>query len=71
MNKFVYGLAQQNNLCVDQLSNKHSLSIIFFIIKSKNLLIVLILRNKHFFLCYYDQFGNPPLLMIRTKLSKM
>ena len=32
----------------------------YFILNSKSFEIVLILSNKNFFVCYYDQFGNPP-----------
>ena len=42
-----------------ELSNKQTSSIIHFILNSKDFLTVLILRNKYFFVSYYDRFGNP------------
>ena len=32
----------------------------YFILNREEFVIVLISSNKHFFVCYYDQFGNPP-----------
>ena len=41
-----------------QLSNKQPPSIIFFILNSKNLVVILISSNKLFFGCYYEELGN-------------
>ena len=61
MNKFIYTYWQNKVIIfVNQQSNKQPLSIIYFIQSDKNLVIILIWGNKHFFVCYYDQFGNPP-----------
>ena len=35
-------------------------SIVYFILISKNFVVVLISSNKHFFDCYYDKIENPP-----------
>ena len=41
-----------------------------FILNSKNFVLVLISGNKHFFVCNYDQFGNPPYRFVWTKQDK-
>ena len=42
-----------------QSSNKHFLLKRYFILNSTNFVMVLTAINKHFFVCYHDQFGNP------------
>ena len=51
------------------ISNKQPPSITYFILNSKNFVTVLIFSNKHFFVSYYDQFGNPPHRFLRTIIA--
>ena len=41
-------------------SDKQPPSILYFIVNNKGFVMVLISSNKHFFVFYQKQFGNPP-----------
>ena len=46
-------------------SEKLSL-IIYFYLNIRNFAMMSIVSNKYFFVCYYNQFGNPPHRLVWT-----